>query len=192
MEYFPEKKEIICDRELSKLDKFVLDFVKLLDNYVIISGYVAILLGRSRATEDVDLLVPKMDFSEFSSIWGRINSGGFECLNENNIKDAFDSLKEHALRFFKKVPMPNVEFKTIKNYLDEYSLKNKLKVIIKDKIIFISPIEIQIAYKLFLGTEKDLEDAKHIYELFKEKINKEELIRFIDLLKVNDKFKEIQ
>lgn len=50
----------------------------------------------------------------------------------------------------------------------------------------------QIAYKLFLGTEKDLEDAKHLYDLFKEKLNKEELLYLIDKLKVKDKFEIIK
>ena len=38
-------------------------------------------------------------------------------------------------------------------------------------MIYISPIELQIAYKLYLGTDKDLEDAFFLYELFKEKID---------------------
>ena len=64
MEYNKEKKTIKLERELSNLDEFVLDFVNLLDNYVIVSGYVSILLGRSRTTEDVDLLLPKLRFLE--------------------------------------------------------------------------------------------------------------------------------
>ena len=50
-------KEIKLNKELNKLDKFVIDFCKLLDRYVIVSGYVSILFGRSRSTEDVDLLI---------------------------------------------------------------------------------------------------------------------------------------
>ena len=50
-------KTIKLDRELNELDLFVLDFVKVLEKharYVLISGYVALLFGRSRTTEDVD------------------------------------------------------------------------------------------------------------------------------------------
>ena len=46
----------------------------------------------------------------------------------------------------------------------------------------------QIAYKLFLSSGKDLEDAKHLYDLFKEKINKDELLYFIDKLDVRKNF----
>ena len=35
MEYFKDKKEIVLNKELNNLDKFVLDFVNVLDNYVI-------------------------------------------------------------------------------------------------------------------------------------------------------------
>jgi len=34
-----------------------------------VSGYVSILLGRTRATEDVDLLVPKMHFNGFKLLF---------------------------------------------------------------------------------------------------------------------------
>ena len=59
MEYNPLKKELKLDRKISDLDKFVLDFCNLLERYVLVSRYVSILLGRSRATEDIDLLIPK-------------------------------------------------------------------------------------------------------------------------------------
>jgi len=49
---------IIFDRELSLLDSFVLNFTELLITnnikYVIISGYVAILFGRSRISEEFE------------------------------------------------------------------------------------------------------------------------------------------
>ena len=62
---------IEIDRELSDLDCFTLDFVNILErhtNYVIVSGYVAILLGRARASEDIDSIIPKIDFSMFQSL----------------------------------------------------------------------------------------------------------------------------
>jgi len=48
---------ILKNKSLSNVDKFVLDFVDILKNhfrYVIVSGYVAILFGRSRGTEDIE------------------------------------------------------------------------------------------------------------------------------------------
>ena len=72
---FIDKKTIQIDRELSDLDKFTIEFIQILKkytNYVIISGYVAILLGRSRASEDVDILIPKIDFSKFKTLYDEL------------------------------------------------------------------------------------------------------------------------
>lgn len=191
MEYDSEKREIKCDKILNELDELILDFTSFLENYVIVSGYVAILLGRSRATEDIDLLIPEMDRKDFYILWKRLENNDFECINVSKPEEAFETLKSHAIRFFKNIPMPNIEFKIIKNDLDSYSFENRLRVILKKGDLYISPLELQIAYKLFLGSEKDLEDAKHLFKVFEEKINKEELLDFLKRLNVEDKFKLI-
>lgn len=196
MEYNINKKQIKLDRNLNELDNFVIDFCSILDKYVLVSGYVSILFGRSRATEDVDLLIPPLAKEEFSLLWKKIEKSGFECLNTSKIDEALDILKESAIRFARKnKPLPNMEFKIMKNDIERYSYENKLKVILKLGEIFISPLEMQIAYKLFLGrkgNEKDIEDAKHIYNLFLEKINKKELIRLINELNVEKEFELIK
>ena len=49
---------IELDRELSDLDKFTLNFVRILSKYakyVVVSGYVSILFGRARSSEDIDI-----------------------------------------------------------------------------------------------------------------------------------------
>ena len=193
MEYNAEKREIVIKKELNNLDEFAVDFVSLLDeNYVIISGYVCILLGRSRATEDIDMLVPKMNKQKFCVLWKKIHSAGFECVNTSNIDDAFDIFNEASVRFYKKTPVPNIEFKPIKDDLDRHSFENRIKIIVAGKVILISPLEIQIAYKLYLGSEKDIEDAKHIYNIFKEKLNKDKLQLLLNKLRVNKKMRLLE
>jgi len=196
MEYSREKKVIRLSKEINNLDKFVIDFCNLLDNYVLVSGYISILFGRSRATEDVDLLIPQLGFQEFKILWAKIHENQFECINTFKVDNAFKMLEEHAIRFARKNnAVPNMEFKIIHTPEGEYSLNNKLKVILDDSVLFISPLEIQIAYKLDLGKQgnkKDLEDAKHIYELFKEKLDKGELTRLIQLFNVEKEFNIIK
>jgi len=198
MKYDAEKREVICKKELNNLDRFVLDFVDILKDYVIVSGYVSILFGRSRATEDVDLLIPKMDRNEFGGLWKDLIAKGFECVNTSDMEEAFDFLGEHAIRFFRKTPVPNIEFKLIKTDLDKYSYENKIKVVLNEKFIFVSPLEMQIAYKLFLaadGTDeklrpdKDIEDARHLYKVFEDKLNKEELLAFVKKLNVGKRLR---
>ena len=70
-----------------------------------------------------------------------------------DINEAYKMINDHAIRFFKKgEPTPNMEFKVIKNDLDKYSFENRLKVIIHEEVLFISPLEMQIAFKLFLAS----------------------------------------
>jgi hypothetical protein len=202
MEYNSDKKEIILNKELNELDRLVIEFLNILEkhaDYVIVSGYVSILLGRSRATEDVDLLTPKIKFLQFRKLFTELINSGYECMNTIDNDEAYKMLDDFAIRFFKKgVPRPNIEFKIIKTDLDKYSFENRIKVILRENVLFISPLEMQIAYKLFLAAEgtneelssdKDIEDAKHLYLLFKDKINKEEFSILLDRLNVKNKMK---
>lgn len=201
MKYDKEKREISFEEKtLNELDNFMIDFINILENhadYVIVSGYVSILLGRSRATEDIDLLIPKMSLQSFSDLFNDLIKNDYECVNTSKIEGAFKMLDEHAIRFYREIPVPNIEFKQISNKIHKDAFNNKLTVKLKEKNLFISPLELQIAYKLSLmskgsfeeiSSDKDFEDAKHLYELFKEKLNKEELINYIMLFNVEDKW----
>ena len=110
MKYNIMKKEIILERELSELDKFVLEFINILKRhvkYVIISGYVSILLGRSRGTEDVDLFLEKVGKEKFLKLYKELDEGGFWCLNTSNSGEAFDYLESPIFRVAEKdSPIP--------------------------------------------------------------------------------------
>jgi len=185
--------EIIFSRELSTLDNFVLDFTDALTKnnikYVIVSGYVAILFGRSRMSEDADILIEHITFEKFLKFWSEIEQN-YECLNTSNPHDAYNGYLEnrHAIRMAKKGSfIPNIEIKFVKNDLDRYSLKHRKHVKLADRSLYISPIELQIPYKLFLGSEKDIEDARFLFKLFKDKLDIRLLKVFLNKLKVPDK-----
>src|SRR3989344_5658564 len=105
MEFEYKNNTIKFERELSNLDELVLSFTKILDRqkikYVLVSGYVAILFGRSRQTEDIDLFIEKISFEKFEALWKEIYAKAFECINDSNPKDAYDYyLNDNlALRF---------------------------------------------------------------------------------------------
>jgi hypothetical protein len=188
-------KIIKFEKELNSLDKFAIDFASILNKleigYVLVSGYVSILFGRSRSSEDIDLIVSKMDFNQFQKLWSELYKH-FECLNTENAKEAYTEylLNNHAIRFSRKNRfIPNIEFKFPKielNQLDLLTLKERKKVILNDHTMFISPIELQIAFKFFLGSEKDIGDALHLYEIFKNKINIELMHSFSRKLKIEE------
>lgn len=58
-------------------------------------------------------------------------------------------------------------------------------------MLHISPIEVQILFKLFLGSEKDIEDAAHLYEVFKHRLDiglMEEFARRLNVEKDMERF----
>lgn len=58
--------------------------------------------------------------------------------------------------------------------------------------LFISPFELQIAYKLYLGSEKDFEETLHFYELFKEELDRDKLEKYCRELEVESKLNELE
>lgn len=84
--------------------------------------------------------------------------------------------------------IPNAEIKFPKDEFHREALENRLLAELNGRAIYISPIELQIAYKLYLGTDRDFEDAFFLYELFKEKINRRALDEYARRLGVKIKF----
>ncbi|MGH9878602.1 MAG: hypothetical protein ACRD5H_13275 [Nitrososphaerales archaeon] len=164
------ENRIKLNKALNDLDRLVVDFVKILDRskitYVLVSGYVSILFGRSRSSEDIDIIVKKISKKRFSVLWKELSKKNFVCIIPGNFESAYDKylLMHTSIRFSRKdQPIPNIEFLFPKTEdLDNWVLKNGKQVLLNRHVLKISPIELQIAYKLFLGSEKDIEDARHL------------------------------
>jgi len=160
--------KIVIERELSELDRFTIDFVDIIKkhtDYVIVSGYVAILLGRARASEDVDIIIPERSIEEFRKLNKAIIERGFYCLNTDTIEDIYGYLEDNlAVRYAKKgTAIPNIELKFARKQISKIALKDSIIVDINNINMNISCLELQIAFKeKVLMSEKDLEDAKHI------------------------------
>src|SRR3989344_5143306 len=178
---FLDSKTIQIDKELNELDKFVLRFIKILEkhtDYVIISGYVSILLGRTRGTEDIDVFIKELDKKEFIKLYNELKRNGYWCLNSEEDNELYSYLEDGlAIRFaLKNETIPNFEVKFAKKLLSKESFNDRITVITKDGRIKISSLERQIAFKrYYLKSDKDLEDARHIEEVFKENIDKKKV-----------------
>ena len=191
MEIQFSRDKIVFDKVLSRFDTFVMDFADVLETngirYVIVSGYVAIFFGRSRTSEDVDLIIGELDLEHFKRLWVALEKN-YHCLNTSNPEEAYHEylLNNTAIRFAEKGQfIPNIEFKFPKNELDARVLKQKLEVECSKRTLFLSPLEQQVAYKLFLGSEKDIEDARFIYQLAREHLNRNLLNKYLDELGVS-------
>jgi len=198
MEFAFGKNSIEFNRELSYLDRLVIGFTEILKkqeaDYVIVSGYIAILFGRSRETEDVDIFIEDRGFEKFAKLWGELERNGFECINAASAAEAFHEYlnSQVAIRFaVKGTFIPNFELKFPKTKYNRYSLKRKVRVLLNGNSINISELELQVAFKLKLGSKKDFEDARHLYKLFKEHLNKGLLLSHISELRVEREAEKI-
>ncbi len=177
MEYELKGNVMKMKRVLSDLDNFVLSFVDIFNSnkisYVVISGHVAILFGRTRATEDIDIFIEKIDRSKFASFLEDLGRWNYWVLSTTDPDDTFKMLENGlAIRIAKtNTAIHNFEIKFPKKDTDFLSLSNPLKVVMNDKELLTSPLEIQIAFKFWLGGDKDIEDGTHLYELFKKDLN---------------------
>ena len=188
MKWINERK-IKLDKPINELDAFVLKFIRIVEkhvDYVIISGYVAILLGRSRATEDVDIFIKPLEKEKFIILYHKLKEAGFWCLNAESDDDVYSYLKDNiAIRFaVKGQTIPNLEVKFPKNRLDWDVFIDIVEVETTGGVLKISSLEKQIAFKkYYLGSDKDLEDAKHLEELFMEHLDKERIKKYKELIK---------
>jgi len=62
-------------------------------------------------------------------------------------------------------------------------LVNRLKVELDKNLLYISPVEIQLAYKLFLGSEKDIMDTVYLYELFQNNTQRDNIEYWANILR---------
>lgn len=188
------KSKIKFEKELNSLDKFAIDFTDILNRlsikYVLVSGYVSILFGRNRASEDIDMFIEDLDFKRFQLLWNELNKA-FECIITTDVNEAYNKYltKCHALRFSRKGKfIPNIEVKFSKIDLDKWALDNRKMVIFNSHTLFIFPLELQISFKLYLGSQKDIEDALFLYNLFKENLDMPLLKEFNQKLKIEEVF----
>ncbi len=187
--------KIAFEKELSDLDRFVINFIGLLNSskirYVLVSGYVVLLFGRPRYTEDVDILTEQFAIDKFEHFVSLLKDNGYEIMNSPDTSELYYEFlrKNTSIRIFKGGIYPNMEIKFANNEINRDALNNPTKVIVNGNELLISPLEQQISYKLYLGSDKDIQDAKYLFELFKDKLDIGKIMQTNKILKVEDKSK---
>lgn len=195
MEY--DGETLVVDRTPSELDEIVLEFTEILDEehieYAIVSGYVAILTGRSRATEDIDIVTERLSEERTTALADRLQEAGYWGATMP-LEELFDTLDDDLRQRIAEegTMIPNVELWFVKNDFERTVLEDPLVARIGGREILISPIELQIAYKLFLTAEKDFEDALHLYQVFEEQLDEDRLQTYVTELEVTDAYDELR
>jgi len=150
---------LVGDKYLTLLDQFVLDFIRVLEPktpYVIVSGYVAILFGRSRGTEDVDILISRLSKDTFGELHTALSEGGYEFLNAEDADGLYDKLLNRmGIRIAKKGQfIPNIELKFLKDDIDRTVLRDRVEVNLSGVRVYISPIDIRLPTRCILAHKR--------------------------------------
>lgn len=175
--------------DLNILSRFCEDFCKIVEkhcNYIVVSGFAAIASGRTRGTEDIDLIMEKIDPDKFKKLFKDLKDNRFVCMQSDNAKTAYKYLKDNtSVRFtWKDKPLPEMEIKFAKDLLDEYQLKNKVKLELTGLDVWFSNVNVNIAFKEeLLKSPKDMEDARHLRIVFSEMIDEEEIVKVKELIR---------
>ena len=184
---------LAVDREPTALDTLAIDVSSVLSeagiDHALVAGYVAILAGRARSTEDIDLILEPLDRRQAEELSAALDSAGFwgsttplSRLSETlaaggNVRVAPDG-----------EVVPNVELNYATDEFDRASIENAITASIAAHELPIGPLELQIAYKLYLGTQKDFEDAVHLFTMFEESLSKPRLEEWVRKLDVEDEY----
>ena len=171
------------------LEVFAEEFCKVVElhcRYIIVSGFVAISTGRTRATEDIDMILPRLDVKTFELLHRGLTVAGFEAMQSDSAQTLFnDYLKDGlSIRYVKiGMALPEMEIKFSKDALDDYQLKTRVKIPLTGLDLWFSSISMNIAFKEeFLKSDKDLEDARHLRKVFEAEVNEDEINKVKSLI----------
>lgn len=193
---------LTVNRERSELDKEVLAFTRILSycevDYVIVSGYVAILTGRSRSTEDIDIILESLSEADTEHLVTELRNRGYWGM-AMPLEEMYPLLSDGGrIRIAEDGELfPNFKTWFVSNGVEHEALANPLTVMFDEGQINVSPIELQIAYKLRLAQSadslrgKDFEDALHLYFTFEEQFNREQLEMYVTALDVEHYYAEL-
>jgi hypothetical protein len=176
------------------LDKFTEEFCEVIEKYckyIICSGFVAIAHGRSRGTEDIDMIIEKIPFEKFKNLHEELLKKGFQCIQPGNTEKLYAYLKDGvSIRYVwksKSFAPPEMEVKFAKDELDEEQIKERQKLPLTGMDIYFSSIESNIAFKEeFLRAEKDLEDARHLRIIYKGKFSEDKVNKIKEKIKIRN------
>lgn len=188
---------LVVERDPNELDRLAISFSSILGDldidHVFVSGYVAILAGRARATEDIDVLLERVGEDLLEELVVRLE-GAAMWGPATPLEDLASGLDDRVWIARQDEMVPHIDATFVADEFDRASLDNRITAELTpvDAELPIGPLELQIAYKLFLGAQRDIEDAHHLYWLFEENLNRVELERWVRRLDVPDEYERLE
>lgn len=188
---------LVVEREPNRLDELATDFSDLLDrvdvDHVFVAGYVAILAGRARSTEDVDVLVEPIDQATADELVETLDGTGYwgPAMPLSSTYEMLEGGDNVWIAPNDQIT-PHLVVKRVRDEFDRASLDDALTARIGDRTIPIGPLELQIAYTLRLGARHDVEDAVHLFTLFEETLSASRLEEWVRRLEVEDEYERLK
>lgn len=188
---------LAVEREPNQLDELAIRFSEILGQFdikhVYIAGYVSILAGRARSTEDVDVLIERIDEETAVELAETLDEKGYwgPAMPLTSMYEMLDTGDNIWVAPEDQIT-PHLEVKFARDEFDRASLENAITARIGDETISIGSLEIQIAYKLHLSAQKDIEDAVHLYTLFEESLSVPRLEKWVTRLDVEDEYERLK
>ncbi|MFH1439701.1 MAG: hypothetical protein ABIG89_03985 [Candidatus Woesearchaeota archaeon] len=181
-------KRSVKDKNI--LDDFCIRFCEIIKkhtNYIVVSGFVAISSGRIRGTEDIDMIIPRINKELFFKIHNDLITNNFVCTQTDNPELIYDDYLDEniPIRYvLNDQPLPEMEFKLSKDELDEYQLKTRTKLPLTGLDVWFSSVEVNIAFKEeLLRSDKDIEDAKFLRVVYEDIIDEDEINKVKNMIK---------
>jgi len=178
---------LVSDKNI--LAEFCENFCKVIEKhctYAVVSGFFIISSGRSRGTEDIDLIIERLSRDKFIKLHDSLINAGFNCLQSSDANEVYDYLiNNSSIRYISGSDLiPQMEVKFARDKLDEYQLSKRRKEPFTGVDVYFSSIECNIAFKEeLLKSSKDLSDAKFLRTVYKEKINEPEVDKIKGLIR---------
>jgi hypothetical protein len=189
--------ELVVERSRNELDDLAIAFSGLLSRldveHVFIAGYLAILTGRARATDDIDVLIEPLSEAETGRLVEELEAKGYWG-PAMPLGEMYDNLSAGTNIWVAPTDQmtPHLEVKFPTDEFDRASLSDRIDARIAGATIPVGPLELQIAYKLYLGGQTDFEDAAHIFTLFRESLDRTRLESWVERLDVTEEYARLE
>ena len=170
------------------LNAFCKKFCKIIEKYteyIVVSGFVAIASGRVRGTEDIDMIISRITKEQFQRLHQDLVGQGFICMQADKYQEVYSYLQDNiSVRYtYPDRPIPQMEIKFVKDPLDEYQLKTKVKLSLTGLDIWFSSLEMNIAFKEeLLKSQKDIEDAQFLRKVYSRQISESEIQKIKEMI----------
>ncbi|MBD3203255.1 hypothetical protein GF327_03105 [Candidatus Woesearchaeota archaeon] len=157
-------------------------------DYLVVSGYVSISTGRTRGTENIDIICPIIDKIKFQELFSDLDNNKFWCYQGDKAQEVYNQYFSSltTIRFAKENQIfPNIKLIPFKktDKIKSFEFNHPQKIIIEDFEFKIPQIEFEIAYKeKVLKGKKDISDAKHLRIFFSDIIKEYKIKKFKKLI----------